>query len=445
MSVRVCAAASKIKVYAAPEMVQMAQMKTGARQGDAVQKRRIRPSLAWQGTMFAAAGHTLNGINLPYFPLWLEEARGFSGEEIGFLLAAGTLMRVVAGPVSGAVAEIFGLRRTLLAASVVMLGGYAALFPSAALAPIAAFSLLVYAAWGAISPLSEALLMAVTDDSGTGQRRLSYGVARGIGSAGFIAANLLGGVLIREHGSQAAIYALIGACLAMVVFALMLERADSAPLRSKGGGLVLGALGQGIGLFRRPRLLILTIAGALVQASHAHYYSFGSIIWRGQGVGGDVIGLLWSIGVVAEILLLAFAVRLFRGWRPEALMLMGAGGAMLRWSVLGFAPDLGVAFPVQTLHALTFAATHLGTLMALREEVTKEKLPVVVSINSALAFGPALAGAALLSGYLFDRYEALGSVGEARGYWAMTVLAAAGGALCVWSWRRGRAIHAGAA
>src|SRR5437588_4792985 len=47
--------------------------------------------------MFYAAFFAFNGIQLPYLPVWLE-AKGLDARQIGIVLAAPMLMRVVAVP-----------------------------------------------------------------------------------------------------------------------------------------------------------------------------------------------------------------------------------------------------------------------------------------------------------------------------------------------------------
>jgi PPP family 3-phenylpropionic acid transporter len=42
------------------------------------------------------------------------------------------------------------------------------------------------------------------------------------------------------------------------------------------------------------------------------------------------------------------------------LILLGAGGGLIRWSITAFDPPLALLFALQLLHGLSFAATLLG-------------------------------------------------------------------------------------
>jgi len=55
------------------------------------------------------------GLFVPYFPLWLEQAKGVTGQQIIVLFLVGGLVNVVAGPVAGALSDRVGRRPLILA------------------------------------------------------------------------------------------------------------------------------------------------------------------------------------------------------------------------------------------------------------------------------------------------------------------------------------------
>jgi len=59
-------------------------------------------------------------------------------------------------------------------------------------------------------------------------------------------------------------------------------------------------------LSKNPVFILFLFAGGLGQASHAFYYGLGTLHWQSLGYSGLTIGLLWSIGVVAEIILFLY-------------------------------------------------------------------------------------------------------------------------------------------
>lgn len=381
-------------------------------------------SSAWRVTAFGAALFFLVGANLPYLPVWLEEGRGFKGWQISGVVALATLIRIFVGPLIAARAEQEGLSKTLCQLALVFLLAYGAMVPNLPIVVIAALVTVVHVVWGALAPLTEAILLA-----GTRNQRPDYGVARAIASSSFIIASLAVGALVRSYGSEIVLWWLIGSAFLMAVVSLGLPK--DTPMAAKPA--LRTTLTEGFRLYRNRRVLLAGLGASLIQSAHAYYYNLGSNVWLGQGVGGEYIGALWSIGVAAEVVLLLGSGVLFVRWTPGALILLGGCGAIVRWTITGFAPPLEWLFVLQTMHALTFAATHVGILRFLAEEVPDEKVPVAMSINSALMYGPMLAIFGVLTGFFYD-YAGRGNVivTQAAGYWIMAGLAGIG-CLCALS------------
>jgi len=173
-------------------------------------------------------------------------------------------------------------------------------------------------------------------------------------------------------------------------------------------------LKRGLKQFRRPTLFLLLVGSSLIQASHAFYYGFGTIIWEAQGFSSNYISILWVIGVLGEILLLMFADKLPKQITPQLLLLMGAVGALIRWSIYGFYPDAVSVFWLQNLHLFTFAATFVGTIQIVHRDVDRQDKAIVLSLIASLT--GALTGiTGISSGFLYDAVKG-------QGYWLMSCL-----------------------
>ena len=167
-------------------------------------------------------------------------------------------------------------------------------------------------------------------------------------------------------------------------------------------------------------------AGSLIQASHAAYYGFSTLDWTRHGFDGKTIGILWALGVTAEIVLFAFAARLPPAIGPIALMLIGAMGAIVRWIAAAFDPPLALLAPLQLLHAISFGATRLGTMQYLARAASGGRASAqgdVATANSVM-----MACASALSGVLYG-------ISGSLAYGTMALFAAAGAA-CALAARR---------
>lgn len=68
----------------------------------------------------------------------------------------------------------------------------------------------------------------------------------------------------------------------------------------------------------------------LLQGAHAAYYGFSAIYWQGAGYSASAVGYLWSLGVVAEVIIFALSKKLFRRFSARDLLLLSAvcGGTL---------------------------------------------------------------------------------------------------------------------
>jgi MFS transporter, PPP family, 3-phenylpropionic acid transporter len=239
---------------------------------------------------------------------------------------------------------------------------------------------------------------------------LSYGPVRLWGSVAFMAANLGGGLLLAHLMPANLIWPIVACYAAVAVSALTL-----APLREPSPA---GARGRS-GARRDSAFVAIVAAVSLTQASHAVYYGFSTLAWSAQGLSGGAIGALWALGVAAEIVLFAFAARL-SALAPTRLIALGAAGAVLRWAAMAFDPPAVLLPALQLLHALSFGATHLGT-MAYLAGAAGEGSRAAAQGDVAAASGIAIALATALAGWLYQSYGG-------AAYGAMAAMAIVGGA-----------------
>ena len=365
---------------------------------------------------FYAALFLTLGVQLPFLPVWLT-AKGLDAGAIGIVLAIPAVIRIVAIPVATRMAD----RRDAVRGVIVLASaGAAAGFAALAFAQGAAAIMLVYA----LASAAYAPVMMLADTyalRGLAQRGRAYGPVRVWGSAAFIAASFGAGALLDWMAPVHLIWLMVGAMAIATGAALAL-----LPLNSEPAGDA-PARGSATGLLRNPAFLVAIAAASLVQASHALYYGFSTIDWQAAGYDGGVIGALWALGVMAEIALFALSARLPSTITPLALLLVGAAGAVVRWSAMAAAPPAILLPALQCLHALSFGATHLGAL-ALVARMAPPGLGATAQGYFAVALGVTMAVATALAGVLYGRFGS-------GAYAAMVVLAAAGG-LCALAAKR---------
>ena len=365
---------------------------------------RFAPRLA----LFYAAFFATSGLYLPFFPVWLA-AKGLDAAAIGIVLALPQFLRLAATPVGTRLADRHGtLKGPLVAAALATVAGVLLVAFADGFAMILGAVALMTLVSAPMLPLGDAYAL-----TGLAARALSYGPVRLWGSVAFMAANLAGGLMLAWLAPVDLIWPILAGYGAIALAALglaPLRVASPVDVRPRSGPL------------RDSAFFAVMAAASLVQASHALYYGFSALAWSAQGLSGGAIGALWALGVGAEIVLFALAPRL-PAVAATTLIALGAAGAVLRWAAMALDPPAAALPALQVLHALSFGATHLGT-MAFLSRAAPERSRAAAQGDVATASGLAMAAAMALSGALYQRYGA-------AAYGAMAVLAAAGGVLAL--------------
>lgn len=350
-------------------------------------------------SLFYTGFFVVGGLMTPFFPVWLHQ-RGLTPEQIGVCLAFPLAARLLFMPLGSALADqapnrrfaviIFALLGLLFFIPATMVGGY---WPILVLTGIATATL------GLTMPAIDALAL-------TGVRRfgLDYGRMRVWGSISFIVVSLAGGVIFGHFGPASLSPMLIGGYVIAALSAFLLP-VTPPEIRAADDAAKPEAVSARSILTSRSFLVVIA-SSAVITATHAVFYSFGTIQWEKLGFSGSEIGLLWASGVVAEIAMFFVSGKALRKIAPERLILLGAIAAIVRWSLFPLATEIWFSLALQMLHALTFAAVYAGMQLAIARDVPEEMTASAQGIWQTTS-GLALALATVLSGPLYAHFGAM--------------------------------------
>ncbi len=347
-------------------------------------------------TMFTAIG-----VMLPFWPAWLED-RGLLAVEIGFVMAACQWAKVLVHPTVGAWVDRHHRRRaTLIGLAVASWVGFAAMMPLSGFWPLLLISLPASACMAAMMPLSETVALSIARTS----KGADYGRMRLWGSLTFMLAAVGSGVALEIWPVALVFPVAVLASLAATVWATVRLPGDHAIAPSARRERTPS---QGLGrLLGDGRFLLFIGCAGFAQASHAPYYGFSTLHWRAAGLSETTIGLLWALGVLVEIGLFAIGARALARLGAMGLLLSAGLGGLLRWTVLALSTHPAALFAVQGLHALTFAAAHLGAMHFIAQAIPASHAVRAQGLYSALSMGALLGLAMLISGWLYARVEGL--------------------------------------
>jgi PPP family 3-phenylpropionic acid transporter len=356
-------------------------------------------------SLFYASTLGVVGTYLPFFPVWLK-AIGVDASWIGIITAVPSFSRFTILPFVTAFAERRQiLRETMTVMAFVTALGFSVVGTLHQPVAILIVFALTACTWTPLGPLTDGYAL-----KGVARYGLDYGPMRLWGSAAFIVGAMGCGWLVDILDSKNLVWTIVAVAFLSAFVSLGLVRLDAPP---KG----TGTLARASGLLRKPLFLSIIGASALIQASHAAYYIFASITWQNAGLGGLTIAALWSLGVLAEIVIFAISPRFTVS--PAILIIIGAVSGVVRWVVTAQEPRIEVLAAVQLMHGLTFGITQVGTVALLVRSVPHHLLASAQGYLVA-TIGAVNSIAMVLSGLIYAR------VGEGV-YYVMALMALAGG------------------
>jgi PPP family 3-phenylpropionic acid transporter len=316
--------------------------------------RRSWPRQASSFALFLFAYYGFVGVFSPYASLYFAD-RGMDAAEIGVLLSLTQVMRIFGPNLWGWVADhsqkrVLVLRGTAGAAVL----AFAGLFAGHNFAQYLAVMVLFNFFTSAHGPLSEALMLSEMRGDLT-----HYGRLRLWGSVGFIFSVLVAGQLLDWRGIGFMPW--IALALLVLVFISTTRMKESRPARTNPDTPSV------LVLLRRGEVFAFFTSTFLMIAAHASLYVFYSLYLAENGYSKTMIGLMWSLGVVAEIVFFYYQAPLFRRFGVARLMLASLLIAVARFLLIACgAQSLVVLLLAQVLHAATFGTHHSASVATLQ-------------------------------------------------------------------------------
>lgn len=364
----------------------------------------------WRLSAFYFFFFAVVGGLVPYWGAYLRSL-GFSALAISELIAILYATKIVAPNVWGWLADHSGRRMaTVRLACLFAAVAFAGMLLGQGYGWLALLMALFGFFWNAALPQFEANTM-----SHLGANDHHYSRIRLWGSMGFIVVVTVLGGLTDRMGLRIVPWALLLLLIGLVGASLL---APSAPAYE--GGAPHEPFRR---VLLRPNVLGFLAACFLLQASHGPFYVFYSIYLADHGYSGSLIGVLWAVGVIAEIMVFLMMHRWLPRFGPRRLMTTALALAVVRWTLVGAFPDwVWLQAMAQTLHAGTFGVYHAVAISLINRFFTGRNQGRGQALYSSLTFGAGVACGSLGSGYLWS------ALGEAP-TWYVAAAVAAGGAV----------------
>jgi PPP family 3-phenylpropionic acid transporter len=345
----------------------------------------------WRLSSFYLFYFALLGATAPFLALYFDHL-GFSSARIGELVAIPMLMRCVAPNLWGWLGDYTGRRLAIVRfGAVCTLASFSLIFISHTYAWLALVMALHAFFWHAVLPQFEVITLAHL------QKQTSrYSQIRLWGSIGFILTVVIMGRLFDWLSLD--IYPVVVVVIMAGIIGASVWVPNAQPA-SHGNRLA----GEGfLKQLRSPGVLAFYACVALMQMSHGPYYTFLTLHLERLGYARGTIGMLWALGVVAEVLMFLAMSWILARFSLRRVLLASFVLAALRWLLLGgFAEHLGVLLVAQLLHAATFGSFHAAAIAFVQRSFGARQQGQGQALYAALA-GTGGALGALYSGYSWN-------------------------------------------
>lgn len=353
------------------------------------------------------------GIHLPFWPVWLS-SRGLTAAEIGIALATPYFGRALFSPIAGWVVDHLGERkRPLVIVAVLATVIWISFSLAHSFLSILIIGFFAAGLWACLMPLGDIIALA-----SAAHWAFDYGRIRLWGSISFIAASAGAGTVLAWIDPSMLVWMIAGALGLTALSAALLP--DLRPPRHEQSNISFKTL------MDMPAFRWFLLTTALNQAGHTVLYGFATLHWQKAGLSSQAIGILWGEGVLAEIVLFAFAAPITRKVRPETLLLIAMLGGVVRWTALALTGNFYWLILFQMLHAATFCAAHLGAMYFLHKAIPTGLAARAQGLYSSIASGIMPGLMVPVAGWAYERFDGgaflLMSATAAAGVFAATML-----------------------
>lgn len=334
------------------------------------------------------------GSFLPYWNLYLQHAH-FNAAQIGELSALMMATKVVSPNLWGAIADRTGKRLKIirLAAFFTTLL-FAGFFFKSGFVWFAAITLGYSFFWNAYLPQFEAATLFHLQ-----KEPHRYSQIRLWGSVGFIAAVLGIGRFLDHHSINT-----LPGIITLLFVGIWCAALVVPEIQTSGSATQKTSVFQ---ILKQPEVIAFFTVYLLLQAAHGPYYVFYSIHLKQLHYSSSLVGELWALGVVAEILLFLYMKKLLGMVSLRGILLSSIFLSIVRWLIIGFAADsLYWLLAAQLLHAATFGSAHVAAIHLIHQYFQQQHQGKGQALYASLSFGLGGMTGSLFSGYYWEELGA---------------------------------------
>lgn len=334
------------------------------------------------------------GAFTPFWSLYLQSLE-FSAFQIGVLMSLLQVSRIFAPNLWGWLADHTGRRVAVVQlAALLSLIFYLGVFAGDSFIWMFAVMALMSLFWSASLPLVEAITLGHLGAGGEG-----YGRIRLWGSIGFIIAVIILGYVLDYAPVRALLWIVLGLKVGILLLSRKIPEPKIVPHHTDDQPVW--------NILRRPDVAAFLAACFLMAAAHGVYYTFYSIYLVEHGYSKSVVGWLWALGVICEVLVFMWMPRMAARFGLWRILLVSFALAALRFLLIGWGVEyLLIIVFAQTLHAASFGSFHAAAVALVHQFFRGKHQAKGQGLYTSISFGLGGTLGGLMSGYTWEAFGA---------------------------------------
>ncbi len=348
-----------------------------------------KPLLPLRTFMFFVSA--IGSMVVSFLPIYFQD-KGFSSSQIGWFLAIGPLVGLIAQPLWGYASDKYKtVKKVLFACLLGFVVSVIWLFKIDSFLWIIIAGAFFFFFFSPVNPLADNLAKRQSQ-----LHSVTFGSIRMWGSIGFALVALLSGYLLSMFGIGFLVIPITILAITTCLLSLSLSdvKAGTKKVNYKDIGLI----------FKDPTLVAFFLLIALVMLTHRTNDSFISLYLFEIGGNEMLVGWIWFIGVSSEALLFFLSAKWFRASNPIIYIIIAAALFCVRWILTALVNDPSMLLIVQVLHGICFAIVFLGAIEYLYKVIPEELQATGHMVFVGISFGITGIIGSSLGGIVFENY-----------------------------------------
>ena len=333
--------------------------------------------------------------------------KGFTNTQVGLALAISNILSVFGQPLVAGIIDrgkFLTNRITVMISSLFLLvGSVVLLFVSSEKVPIFAIFVLMYTVQFVYMPM----MIAMNFEYAKAGCNINFGLARGMGSAGFAVTSFFLGKAVEKYGTNVILYVTVAVMTLMVLIVFFFKKPKTNGIKEESEKTIEKEEKESAGFFvfakKYPFFMIFLLGVACCFFAHNMINDFLIQIIRNLGGNETELGYATFLQAILELPVMALIGFVLKKISERHMLVFSAVSFIVKTAILFLATGLIGMYVSQSFQMFAYAV-FIPTAAYFAENVMKEndKVKGQAFINSALTLGGVFSN--LVCGKILDAF-----------------------------------------